>query len=106
MKTLTFGASPTQSSTHLKLPTETISVHITNRQEKRYRYRAQNMILNMQQGELRIIEKESGCFVLLDHCDITVKDAQGNALLHIRNGSKVTANIADLTITADLHKIA
>lgn len=84
----------------------TVSVLITNRHGQRYRYRAQDVTLNLRQGAVQIIEKEYACFVQFERCNIEVADSHGNALFLLSNGSLSNAGGSDLSIVADFNEVA
>jgi len=80
--------------------TSTIQIAIETRRGHSYRYRAQNLTLAMRKGAVRVIEKEYGCFIFFDRCDIAVTDVEGNTLFHLNHG-RLEDDGSDLSITAD-----
>ncbi len=85
--------APTKSTPAIQIAIETRGGHS-------YRYRAQNLTLAMRKGVVRVIEKEYGCFIFFDRCDIAVTDVEGNTLFHLNHGRLADAG-SDLFITTD-----
>lgn len=77
-----------------------IRIAIETRGGRSYRYHAKDLTLAMRTGYVRVIEKEYGCFIFFDRCDIAVSDLDGNTLFHLNHGRIPDAG-SDLFITAD-----
>jgi hypothetical protein len=76
-----------------------IRIFIETRGGHSYRYHANDLTLVMRKGVVRVIEKEHGCFIFFDRCDIVVTDVDGNTLFHLNHGRIPDAG-SDLYITA------
>ena len=87
------ASAPVHSSPAIRIAIETRGGHS-------YRYHATDLTLAMRKGVVRVIEKDYGCFIFFDRCDISVTDCEGNTLFHLNHGRIPDAG-SDLFVTVD-----
>jgi hypothetical protein len=77
----------------------TIQVAIQTRGGLVYRYRARDLRLALRRGVVRVIERDAGCFVYFDHCDLAVTDPDGRTLFQLNRGQveEIDSNLEVVT---------
>jgi hypothetical protein len=71
-----------------KPPADASAIHVAiqTRGGRLYRYRARDLRLCLRRGSVHVIEKDAGCFVYFDHCDLAVTDPDGRTLFQLNRG--------------------
>ncbi len=63
-----------------------IHIAIRTRNGHTYRYGARDLRLDLREGDVRVIERDGGCFVYFDHCNLAVTDPEGRTLFQLIRG--------------------
>lgn len=82
-----------------------VGVSITNERGERYRYQARAVSLRMKRGVLQVIERERGCFVWFERCNLEVHDGRRTLLFRLLAGS-ASSDGTDLTIVAEVASLS
>jgi hypothetical protein len=74
-----------------------IRIAIQTRGGLTYRYGASDLRLELREGEVRVIERDGGCFVFFNHCNLAVTDPEGRTLFQLNRG-ELDESASDLSI--------
>ena len=78
-----------------------IGVSITNERGERYHGRACAVSLHIKRGVIQIVDREPGCFVWFERCNLEVRDGRRNVQFRLLAGL-ASSDGTDLTIVAEV----